>query len=304
MFKDKDTTVIYAPAGAGKFLRNDARIYTPTGYTLMGDIKVGDVVLDGWGNPCKVQGVFPQGRRPMYKILFSDRTHLDVGAEHLNVVYRYNQDKKKKEYYVVNPVELKELVDNAGKQTIRVDIPKVKGFVSKDVPVDPYLLGSLIGNGGLTCDMRFTNSEEDVLLKVKDKLSLYDCTLVHIGKYDYRIVACGNGEKRREFRDKLKTLGSHVKSIEKHIPSQYLYNTFETRLELLRGLIDTDGYISKGGKIVFTTSSSRLSEDFAELCRSLGIRDTVSEKQGKYIKDYETHICHMSYNHYLMYLMT
>lgn len=102
------------------------------------------------------------------------------------------------------------------------------------------------------------------------------------------------------FRDSIRDLGLTCKSIDKFIPDCYLYNDKETRLNLLRGLIDTDGTISKTGQVEFSTSSKRLSEDFAFLVRSLGIRDTISEKETSYRDEDGNKIeCAISYRHFL-----
>lgn len=102
------------------------------------------------------------------------------------------------------------------------------------------------------------------------------------------------------FRDSIKDLGLTCKSIDKFIPDCYLYNDRAIRLELLRGLIDTDGTISKNGQVEFSTSSKRLSDDFAFLVRSLGIRDTISEKETSYTNEDGNRIdCAISYRHFL-----
>ena len=102
------------------------------------------------------------------------------------------------------------------------------------------------------------------------------------------------------FRDSIRSLGLTCKSTDKFIPDCYLYNDKATRLDLLRGLIDTDGTISKTGQVEFSTSSKRLSDDFAFLVRSLGIRDTISEKETSYIDEDDNRIaCAISYRHFL-----
>ena len=112
---------------------------------------------------------------------------------------------------------------------------------------------------------------------------------------------------RRKLLDTLNDLGLCVKSVNKHIPDIYLRNSRDVRLSLLRGLFDTDGYSAKldadhgtnGGSNIFTTSSEQLSIDFEFLVRSLGIRDTVVPRKGKYKVDGSTKHTAMSYDHYL-----
>ena len=102
------------------------------------------------------------------------------------------------------------------------------------------------------------------------------------------------------FRDSIRDLGLDCKSTEKFIPREYLYNDRDTRIALLQGLFDTDGSISKTGLVEFSTSSKQLSDDFAFLVRSLGIRDTITERKSGYRDDYGDYIeCGLSYRHYL-----
>lgn len=101
------------------------------------------------------------------------------------------------------------------------------------------------------------------------------------------------------FRDNIRELGLTCKSDEKFIPKIYLNNSKEIRLALLQGLFDTDGTISKTGLAEFSTSSKQLSDDFSYLVRSLGIRDTVQEKESGYNTKDGFKKCKVSYRHYL-----
>lgn len=101
------------------------------------------------------------------------------------------------------------------------------------------------------------------------------------------------------FRDSIRELELTCKSDEKFIPKIYLNNSKEVRLALLQGLFDTDGTISKTGLAEFSTSSKQLSDDFSYLVRSLGIRDTVQEKESGYNTEDGFKKCKISYRHYL-----
>lgn len=81
------------PAGCGKAQPLYSKVLTPDGYVEMRDIHVGSEVFTGKGNIGKVSGVYPQGVRPIYEITLQDRTKIRVSDQHLNVCYRYNEDK-------------------------------------------------------------------------------------------------------------------------------------------------------------------------------------------------------------------
>lgn len=362
--------LLTGPAGCGKANPLYTEILTPTGYIKMGDIKVGDEVFTHTGSIGKVSGVYPQGKKPVYRITLSDRTHIDVSDEHINVVWRYNEDKKKREDFEIKTSDLIDLFEHS-RFKLRIDIPRVD-WCEKPVPMDPYLLGCLISDGCMSSgNLQFSGIEDDIicnvdtilrrdwncrLVKAKGENCDYDiksiddlnckyifklgqkrflgCAefqsyLVSIGypKFDAETLIrlgisgnCPNVLKHHPeleyvqcdvnpdyvpwteglaIRNCIKDLGLDTKSIDKHIPKEYLYNSMDIRLRLLQGLFDTDGTIDLNRSTTFTTSSSKLSDDFGFLVRSLGCRDTVSVSQGRYKDDKGLHICSNVYSHYV-----
>lgn len=356
------------PAGTGKAQPLDSKILTPNGYIEMKDVQIGTEVFTHTGQIGRVSGIYPQGIRPIYEIHLQDKTKIRVSDEHLNVVYRYNEDTKQREDFCLTTTELIKLFESS-RFKLRVDTPSVDWEYVK-LPVDPYLLGALIGDGSLSNDnFQFSNGEEDVINKVDSilrrdwNMTLKKCpgdnvdyAIVPIDmarhKYSFRYknvqydgiaamqdvlvsegypmfdsdtimniannrasttfklypelinsitVTTNANYAKNELKQILDDLGLLVKSVDKHIPIEYLHASKTQRIELLRGLYDTDGTTGKAGETTFNTSSSKLSEDFEFLVRSLGIRDTVSKKKSQYShKDDSTKImCHDSYEHYL-----
>lgn len=304
-------------AGTGKAQPLYSKILTPDGYINMGDIHVGDKVFTRKGNIASISGVFPQGKKPIYEITLQDRTKIRVAEDHLNNVYIYNTHRKQREDYVLSTLDLINFLKNTPYK-VRMDIPSVN-WEKRDVLIDPYLLGVLIGDGSLNNNFSFSNSEQDIVDKVNNILDEnYNMKLVPISGFDYHIqynVNPGhNGSKGDHGKhslvfnyDPLTTLkgqldhyGLLCKSIDKHIPLEYLLNDEGIRIRLLQGLFDTDGYTEKQGSTSFSTSSPKLSEDFAFLVRSLGIRDTICESQSSYKDSFGNRInCSICYNHYL-----
>lgn len=364
----KNCLLFCGGAGTGKAQPLYSKVLTPNGFITMGDVEVGTEVITDKGNIAKVSGVYPQGIRPIYRITLQDRTYIDVSDEHLNVVYRYNQHKKVREDFVLTTKELLTLFQDSSEK-LRIDVPKALDFGNnKDLPIDPYLLGALIGDGSLSLgNFAFSNMEEDVLNKVDSILDKYGCELVPLkdSMCDYRIrlknkpvyykfkykdtvfdsVASlskhlndegyplfdsgtiirlsGNNAKNtlahypelfgavqliesvdysenccNKLKQCLKEYGLDCKSVEKHIPQEYLLSSEENRLQLLRGLFDTDGYVDGCGNTTLTTSSPQLSEDIAFLVRSLGCRDTVTCSSSGYVSNDGSYIsCSNSYSH-------
>lgn len=371
--RDKITEFCGNPGG-GKAQPLYSKVLTPTGWVLMGDIKVGDKVFDGYGNVCVVDGVFPQGERPVYEITLQDNTSFRVADNHLNSVWWYDSVHRKRVDAVLTTEELVEkknyLETNGGEKVpIRIDIPKVN-WPYRSVLIDPYLLGALIGDGSLVGDFSFVNGEKDVVEKVDKILRRdWDCKLKQsksdpfhweiqcINKWypltikyhnltfktvsEFQTWLANNGYKkfdyvtirklannepcytsrshpelldieiinnepsgRAKLIDALNTYELLCKSINKHIPEDYLYNSEEVRIELVRGLFDTDGYSRYIPKqeiaCDWSTSSPQLSNDCEFLFRSLGIRTTVTQRRGLYTdKNGIKHEGQISYTHYL-----
>ena len=91
----------------------------------------------GRGNRGKISGVFPQGKRKVYRIKLSDGTSIKVSDEHLNVFYTY--DEGVREEYCVTTTEMKKLFKEAH-EPFWVDCPIVD-WESNEVRIDPYLFG-------------------------------------------------------------------------------------------------------------------------------------------------------------------
>ena len=303
-------------AGCGKAQPLYSKVLTPTGYISMGDVKLGQEVITRKGDVACITGIYPQGKRPVYEITLQDRTKIRVADNHLNSVYRYNQHKKAREDYVLTTLELIEFIKSS-KYKVRVDTPSVD-FGEQKILIDPYLLGALIGDGSLHGNFSFSNSEQDIISTVNRILNVqYDMRLQYQDGCDYAIQynvnpkhngsrgdrgkyeLVRNYEVLSTLRGQLEHYGLLCKSIDKHIPRAYLINTKEVRIKLLQGLFDTDGYISKEGEPSFSTSSKQLSDDFAFLVRSLGIRDTICKKRPKFTYRGEAREGQVSYIHHL-----
>lgn len=293
--------LLIGPAGTGKAQPMYSKILTPSGYIQMKDVNIGTKVFTHSGAIGDVSGIYPQGVRPIYEITLQDKTKIRVSDEHLNVVYRYNQDKKCREDYTLTTTELIKLFETS-RFKLKVDIPEVD-WVRRPVPVNPYLLGILIADGSLHDNFGLSNPEEDVCARVDSKLREVGWYLKE-AKLDHDICLIDvdhSDHATQSFKQTLKDMGVLVKSIDKHIPKEYLMNSREVRLQLLQGLFDGDGHIEEeGGHVEYTTSSPQLSEDFAFLVRSLGIRDTVSVSVTSYRDACGKKVdCHVAYTHHL-----
>lgn len=277
--------LLIGPAGCGKAQPLSSKVLTVNGFVNMGDISVGTEVFTGCGNIGQVSGIYPQGIRPIYEITLQDGTAIRVSDEHLNVVYRYNTDKKEREDFTLTTLELIDLFKES-RFKLRIDIPSVD-WPERQLPVDPYLVGAFIGQGSFNNNcFQFSSSDNDVINKVNSilvqdwGLSLHKCGRHNV---DYDIVDLSPDQSNiTKFADAVNSMDLFCGLPDKRIPEIYLMSSYEQRLELLRGLYDVDGYTDIVGKCVYTVCSAKLSEDFAFLVRSLGVRDKVCQYRAKY----------------------
>ncbi len=261
-----------------------------------GDIKVGDYLFDREGKPTKVLGVFPQGKRQVYRVTLGDGRTLDVSDNHLWSVFPAKRARD--EGYTI--YETKTLV-NKGLSTRHHDRVAMKYFipmnqpvqwVARDYKVDPYVVGAMIGNGCLTNEtLEISSNDEYVVSKISNLIGAasYKRDISNYSWFFYtgNIV---NNKNERIHRDSLFADMPEIcnkKSTERRIPADYMTGSVEQRWALINGLFDTDGTCcgSDGERynVSYSTYSKDLAYDIQELLYSLGISSTVSahNREGK-----------------------
>jgi len=298
--------------GAGKAQPLDAKILTPNGWKLMGDIKPGDMVITQSGKPTMVEAVFPQGDKEIYRVSFSDGSSTECCDEHLWLTHTYaernaanNALRLGKEWECAKPKvrqlsEIRETLNASHLGAKNHSIPMVEPveFDQQLVPLDPYLIGALIGDGHIgEKSVSITGADHEVIysLVVPDGVHLRKndsddrCTSWHFIGTEWRnnpvLTAC---------RD----LGLAGKvSHEKFVPDVYKFNDTQVRLAVLKGLMDTDGTVSKRGHSAsFSTASNRLADDVAFLVQSLGGTAKISTKKTAYAHNGERKNGRLAYN--------
>ncbi|MFA5727321.1 MAG: hypothetical protein WC886_06745, partial [Saccharofermentanaceae bacterium] len=286
--------------GVGKANLMTSNILTPKGWVKMKNILPGMEVIGKNGKPTKVLGIYPQGEMPAYRVVFSDSSFTEVTGDHLwdvqNIWDRYTGKWK-----TLSTCKIAErLYNNRGNAVYSIPMVDPVQFDHKDVPIDPYLLGVLLGDGGLTDHVTLSNPEIEIQDKIRQIVESCGLSLKPKGgtsKIDFSISKGNNGKVRNPIFDALKEMGlMGKKSIDKFIPEIYLYNSIEVRLALLHGIMDTDGFVDKTGyRTGYSTSSIRFAKDIVELVRSFG--GTVGEnvKHPKYTYNGEIKDGHESY---------
>ena len=276
------------PVGEGKAEAIDNLVYIPEGKCCIGDIKKGDYVLGADGNPVEVLNVFPQGIKELYRVTFNDGSSILVCKDHLWRVFAADNDKKEGHVLSVsqmlnsdNFVESIGLGRNKTKvystQTYykkkhnqnrwKIPICEPLNFKPVKLPLDPYLLGLLLGDGGLsTRSIHFSTADQELVENIQMLLPS-DITIKHIGRYDYRV---STSKSRNSISKILRDLGlMGKKSGNKFIPEIYKYGSVKDRIKLIQGLMDTDGYCGNHGAEYYSISKD-LAYGMVELVQSLG----------------------------------
>ncbi len=265
--------------GLGKLQPMSVKIIqdTPKGWTTMGELKVGSVIFGGDGKPCKVTAIYPQGVKPSYRITFRDGTHTHCGAEHLWVVKDRNRITRGKDWTVKS---LQELMDRGitypkkGDSKWQIPIVQPIEFSEKDLLVDPYILGVLIGDGYLGgSSIQFSNPDMDADINKRVKKLLPIGYSLKEERYEKTcpryVIIEGINTRKNLINISVGNLGLKIKSGKKFIPEIYKISSVYQRMEMLKGLMDTDGSCRKN-RTTYHTISTKLANDIADLVRSLG----------------------------------
>lgn len=302
------TTMLGGFSSAGKALTLDSDLLTPSGYIKMKDVKVGDYVYSDDGKSYMVNGVFPQGKKDIYRVTFSDNTYVDCSDDHLwNVITMSDYSKKNNNYRTVplsdiinGKLPYKYNTKSGVKYNLRIPMCQPVEFLKHSLPINPYALGLLIGDGCLKRDsLSFTNPEDDVVDMLRDKLGNRYGVLSssNTRDYQYRIVDYNKDERPRDDKGKyiysntihglkkeLYDLGLlDLSSYDKFIPNSYKFSSIEDRLDILAGLIDTDGTID-GNLYDLSSTSERLIKDVKFIVESLGGTCRYVSRTTKYTK--------------------
>ena len=293
MIDDKyDMLLISLIPGAGKAGKMSSKVLTPDGFIEMRDVKVGTRVVAGNGEKATVIGVYPQGKRPIYRITMNDGSSTEVSDNHLWEVQKrcdrqFETRTGKHRTRVVTTEEMLGdfILEKDGRKNYSIDyVTEIKAFEKKEFYIHPYVLGCLLGDGGLSTNtICFTKKDKEMVDYINSLIDGYEFSLKSGSDKDYYLHSEDYSRKKNLIRKELEKLGLlGKKSSEKFIPKEYMYSSNEQRLWLLRGLLDTDGYAEPKG-IEYSTASEKLAKDVAELVHSLGGYASLTKRKAGYM---------------------
>ena len=291
-------------AGGGKCLNINSLVCTPFGFRPLKELKKGDIISNPiTGKQQRIIYIHPKGRFPFYRIHFVDGTTTECSAGHL---WRAHKSRSKSKKAKRNPEHYAEYGDdriwttvdmfqwyerkkqgiNAGINLIIPLTKPVEFSIGGNKPrlIDPYILGALIGDGCMSNHMiergyvQITTMDEEIKQRFID--AGYDMSTGY-QKPDNRSTSYVIRDAK--LIENLKVLGiAGNKSPDHIIPKRYLLAPISERLELMKGLMDTDGYVDSRGHMTYSTISKSLAEDVAFVVRSLGGVATITKNKGGY----------------------
>ncbi|AID58822.1 terminase large subunit [Mycobacterium phage Gaia] len=247
----------------------DTPIPTPSGWTTVAELQVGDFVLSPDGLPAEVTKTTEVFRnRPCYRVTFQDGDSIIADAGHLWVAERTGTPTKIGALMARTTQEMFE--SGSG---FRVPLTEPVKLPEADLPIDPYVLGAWLGDGCRN-SLMFTTALDDLpwWLSEFERLGVSVRHLPNRSRPTGEQFTIGGAphswaHRGAGYRAKLVDLGIFT---DKRIPDEYLRGSIDQRLSLLQGLVDTDGCVDKNGRIIFCNTNKNLADGVAELARSLG----------------------------------
>jgi phosphate starvation-inducible PhoH-like protein len=256
-------------------------VLTPDGFRPIGELVVGDLVIGSNGRPTPVIGVYPQGEKDIYRLTAQDGASTLCSGDHLWAVATRDDRRRGKPLRVLTT---REMIGNLRAHHYhRYELPlhsEPVRFPYREIPMDAYALGLLLGDGCLsgTVTPSFATGDPEMAYELKRLLPGIDVRPRQGPNYmlsqltsPWATTTLVENPVTRAVR-RLGLWGT--RSTTKFVPEPYLYNSHKVRLAVLQGLLDTDGgpvtQKNRTCRIQYTTTSPQLRDDVIFLVRSLG----------------------------------
>lgn len=272
-----DTTrelLVEGSAGSGKGLCTATLIPTPTGWTTMGELSVGDELFDEKGTVCHVTYKSPIHHIDCYQISFENGFKILVDGEHRWKCQTGNYTQNR----VWNTREMYEYLEKQNRKVSRgfiVDMADPLQLSKRDLPIEPYVLGAWLGDGSSYHGVIYNHiSDHQIIEEIKG--------------YGWKVVRKPSDELAYSIWG-LKPILRDLNVLEnKNIPIEYLRGSFEQRLSLLQGIMDTDGTIDENGNCEIIWSNYIMLIQLRELLFTLGIKTTTINKKKVQLDEWES----------------
>jgi len=280
LYTNKDKFIVLVTGGRGCEAPDTRIMMADLTIKAIKDIRVGDTVMGDDGTPRRVLETL-QGRSEMFKVHQTSAEDYVVNDAHILTTKKSASSKVEGRYNSVPDVLDINVKDYAAhSKRFREHF---RGFKSGSIPypehrvlIEPYMLGVWLGDGTATFP-QITTMDEEVVDYIRSCASRRGMCLTINGDRGkaktYRLRKVGGRE------NPFMRLLRHYDLINnKHIPQDYISNSERVRLELLAGLLDTDGY-AHGNVYEITQKSEVLSRQIKFIADTLGFRTNLRPKR-------------------------
>lgn len=279
-FQNADGRTFIVKGYGAKALSLDSALHTLNGRTTIGECQVGDRIFGADGRLTTITAKSEVFHKPMYRLVLEDGRTLKVSEDHLNPVV-INTSPNNTVHWEEKILTTQELLaqplthtkkgnlrhrGTSTKRLVFVKNIEPLAYPEAVLPVDPYTLGAVIGDGRIRKECGSVKLTVDATELVHYHAQIpHEFGALYVDPRSNAVTQSIRGLGRA-----LKALELNVKGEHKFIPYEYFLGSIEQRLSLLQGLMDTDGTVSETGRLGFTSSSHQLVDDLACLVRSLG----------------------------------
>lgn len=271
----------------GKALALDTPVPTPTGWTTMGELEVGQEVLGSDGKPTRVTSTSPiYSDHDCYKLTFSNDEEVVADAGH-RWLTRARVDQPDGQRVGNRQTRVRVRTTEEIVQSLRygkrgdvnhsLEMPSALELDSRPLPVGPYTLGAWLGDGtSVSATITLDREDGEILDAIRSEGYPFRKRNDSHGRAS--LFALSSGDRSQKARDdglqtslrRMGVLGN------KHVPADYLRASYAQRLALLQGLMDTDGTVSKSGRVLSIVSvNETLANGIAELLSTFGVKYSI-----------------------------
>lgn len=263
--------MIAMPPRHGKLIADDTPVPTPAGWSTHGALQPGDWVFGAEGQPIRVLAVSDPGEATL-EVEMTDGEKVLCHPLHEWLVY----DRRQGKWRVMETRQLKGM--SGGRSMLLLPDRPALQLPDAALPMAPYALGAWLGDGSTTKPC-ITHAANDSAVVDGIMACGYEVSAVCTHSITGVLTTYFSGPRpnvKGKFRLALDAAGVFG---EKHIPAAYQRSSKAQRLELLAGLVDTDGHVDKNGRVRIVTADERLAGDIAELVASLGWRAVTTHQE-------------------------
>ncbi|MBC7599210.1 MAG: hypothetical protein H7238_09345 [Polaromonas sp.] len=248
-----------------------AKVLTPAGWTEMGQINIGDQVINPDGGTSTVTQIHPHGMQRVYEVKFNDGSSTRCDSHHRWKV-RWARDEA---WMMKRTFEIAEFQKTCTKRLSIPMVQPVEFALQAPLPLDPYVVGVLLGDGHIGSSVSFFSDDQEIAERVGRSMPAGVSLKKRVDRNEY-LLSTGVGSYHNPVCKIMQELGLQgARAHDKFIPDKFKFSSPQDRLELLRGLMDTDGNVSSKPGVKYTVAKFRtvsevLAKDIQFLTRSLG----------------------------------